>query len=54
MGNTLDSSPLAQSIAQSAPKIVGVGLNYLKEGAPGPKNPIIFLKSWSSIAYNPK
>jgi 2-keto-4-pentenoate hydratase/2-oxohepta-3-ene-1,7-dioic acid hydratase in catechol pathway len=53
MGND-ESLPYAQYAQRPAPKILGIGLNYLKEGAQGPPNPIVFLKSWSSINYDPK
>lgn len=40
------------------PKIVCVGKNYLKHvkemgGSEVPKEPVIFMKPWSSLAYNP-
>jgi 2-keto-4-pentenoate hydratase/2-oxohepta-3-ene-1,7-dioic acid hydratase in catechol pathway len=51
MGNSTQASyNLISSVP--APKIIGVGSNYLKEGAKGPPNPVIFLKSWSSISYD--
>jgi hypothetical protein len=53
MGNCSEAAPSISVFQDTAPKIIGVGFNYLKEGDKAPPNPIIFLKSWSSISYNP-
>lgn len=47
------------SLTRTIPKIIGVGKNYLKHviemgGKDIPKEPVIFMKPWSSIAYAPK
>jgi len=44
---------------KSFPKIIGIGKNYLKHvkemgGTDVPTSPIIFMKPWSSVCYNPK
>lgn len=41
------------------PKVVCVGKNYLKHvkemgGAQVPASPVVFLKPWSTVNYNPK
>lgn len=43
---------------KKVPKIIGVGKNYIKHvkemgGEALPKEPVLFSKPWSSIAYNP-
>ena len=49
----------SELVSKSAPKIIAVGKNYLKHaiemgGTSVPKEPLIFLKPWSSISYAPK
>jgi len=46
-------------VTQSFPKIIGIGKNYINHikemgGTEAPKSPVIFLKAWSSLSYNPK
>ena len=46
-------------VIKPAPKIIGVGKNYLKHaiemgGSEVPKEPLIFLKPWSSLVFAPK
>lgn len=43
---------------KSMPKIIGIGKNYLQHvkemgGSDIPKAPVLFLKPWSSLCYNP-
>ena len=45
-------------IKQTVPKIIGIGMNYLhhvKEmgGKQLPTEPVIFIKPWTSVNYNP-
>lgn len=42
----------------SAPKVICVGKNYLKHvvemgGTEVPKEPMLFIKPWTSVCYNP-
>ena len=46
-------------VTKASPKIIAVGLNYLKHvkevGESNiPKTPLLFLKPWSSLTYMPK
>jgi 2-keto-4-pentenoate hydratase/2-oxohepta-3-ene-1,7-dioic acid hydratase in catechol pathway len=46
-------------VKQSFPKIIGIGKNYINHikemgGSEAPKTPVIFLKPWSSLSFNPK
>ena len=48
----------ALNAQKTFPKIVCVGKNYLKHvkemgGQEVPKTPVLFMKPWSSIAFNP-
>ena len=49
----------SELVTKSAPKIIAVGKNYLKHaiemgGTDVPKEPLIFIKPWSSLVYAPK
>ena len=41
---------------KSFPKIIGIGRNYQQnfQGVSERETPLIFMKPWSFIAYNPK
>lgn len=45
-------------VTKASPKIIGVGLNYLKlakeTGTSIPEVPLLFLKPWSCLTYMPK
>ena len=46
-------------VTQQLPKIMCIGKNYIKHvkemgGEQPPSEPIVFLKPWSSLIYNPK
>lgn len=45
-------------VKRSAPKVLCIGKNYLKHvqemgGTEVPKEPLLFMKPWSSVVYNP-
>ena len=49
----------SELVNKTSPKIIAVGKNYLKHaiemgGTDVPKEPLIFIKPWTSIAYAPK
>ena len=46
-------------VTKQLPKIMCIGKNYIKHvnemgGTEPPKEPIVFLKPWSSLIYNPE
>lgn len=53
------SKSYLEFVKTSAPKVICIGKNYIKHvmemgGTEVPKEPMIFIKPWSSVVYNPE